>query len=91
MTICPQRRRTEAGTITGEETLPALPLVGISYANPDGDLPPEARSHNETETPDDIDAALGQMAVNSQITASEEAAETGADEVKPETGAGRSG
>ncbi len=75
----------EGAAAPGEETQTALPLIGVNYAPPEGDLPPDARSHNETETPEDIDAALDQLARNAQITASEAAAETGADEVTLES------
>lgn len=67
-----------------EETQTALPLIGVNYAHHEGDLPPDARSHNETETPNDIDAALAQLARDAQITASEAAAETGVNEVSPQ-------
>ena len=72
--------------VASDETLPALPLVGVSHKPSAEDLPPEARSHNETETPDDIDAALKHLALDAEITASETAAVTGADEVTPEPG-----
>jgi transcriptional regulator with XRE-family HTH domain len=67
-----------------DETLPALPLVGVSKVPPPVDLPPEALSQNETATPANIDASLKQLAPDAEMTASEEAAETGADEVNPE-------
>lgn len=56
----------------GDVTLPALPLIGVNFPRAH-ELPPEARSHNPTEQPDDIDAALAQLAKNAQVTASEEA------------------
>lgn len=63
----------EALASPSDVTQPSIPLVGVNFPEAE-DLPPEARSHNTTEQPDDIDAALGQLAKNAQATASEEAA-----------------
>ncbi len=65
----------EALADPGEVTQPSIPLVGVNFPEAE-DLPPEARSHNNAEQPDDIDAALDQLAKNAQATASEEAART---------------
>lgn len=69
----------EAYAEPGEETLTAIPLIGVNFPTPE-ELPAEAKSHNTAEQPDDIDAALDQLAINAQVTASEEAAR-----LQPET------
>src|SRR5690349_20021479 len=63
----------EAYAEPGEETLPSIPLIGVNFPKQEN-LPTDAKSHNTAEQPDDIGTALGQLAKNSQVTASEEAA-----------------
>lgn len=69
----------EAFASPSDVTQPAIPLIGVNFPAAE-DLPVEARSHNPAEQPDDIDAALEQLARNSEVTASEEAAR-----IQPET------
>jgi transcriptional regulator with XRE-family HTH domain len=65
--------KTEALADPGEITQPSMPIIGVNFP-PAKNLPPEARSHNSAEQPDDIDAALEQLAINSQVAASDKAA-----------------